>query len=299
MNFYSIKDLETYSGIKAHTIRIWEKRYNMLHPVRTDSNIRKYNDQQLIKLLNVVTLLESGWKISKISKLDEKALLAETEKVLNDYEDAEFNIPISGLITAMFAFDEQEFLKIINACHQKIGLYNTFKEVIYPLLHRIGMMWRTEEISPAQEHFISNLVRRKLVTEINQISDRQNYKETYVLFLPEDEYHEIGLLLANYLLRKMDKKIVYLGANTPLSCVDVVYAKLAPQYLLTFMITKKDPEEMSEYLHDMQVRYPNSQILLACHPNSLDQVTLPAEIIPLHCVEALENQAASKDSVLA
>ncbi len=266
MNYYSIKELENYSGIKAHTIRMWEKRYSLLDPTRTDTNIRLYDDDQLLKLLNTVTLLESGWKISKVSKLSKTELKETTTKCFEGLADDNFQVPINALITATFDFDEIEFEKIINSCNQKIGVYKTITLIVYPFLHRIGMMWRLSEISPAQEHFASNLIRQKLIASIDKLPSVKNKPTGGVaLFLANDEYHELGLLLAQYILKKKEIKSYYLGSNLPIQSLEIMVNKCKPEVLLTFLITRKPHEQIIEYISELSDTFKHQKIWIAAH----------------------------------
>ena len=288
MNFYSIKDLEVYSGIKAHTIRIWEKRYNLLEPSRTESNIRYYDDRQLIKLLNIATLIESGWKISKVSRLDHQRLCSETEKCLQQYDDTVYSVPINGLIAAMFKFDEEGFRKIIESCFQRLSIPITIEEIIYPLLHRVGLMWRTEEISPAQEHFISNIIRQKIFVELDKLPIIPWNSDTGTLvFLPQDEYHEIGLLVTAYMLRKQRIPAIILGSNTPIAVVQHAVQQLHPKYFLTFLIIMRNPEDVQTYFDRLTFLFPDIRIGVACNPELLTGVNVPDQIVPLHRLEQL------------
>lgn len=283
MNFYSIKDLEVYSGIKAHTIRIWEKRYNLLEPSRTDSNIRYYDDHQLIKLLNIATLLESGWKISNISRLDRNRLMTETEKCLHKHSDHTYAIPINGMIAGMFSFDETGIRKIIDSCFRRLGIGVTFKEIIYPLLHRIGMMWRTEEISPAQEHFISAIIRQKILVELDKLPVQAwDAQRGVVLFLPQEEYHEIGLLVTAYLLRNQHIPVVLLGSNTPVTVVQNAVNKLEPAFLITFLITQRKQQEVQVYIDTLAEAFPSQKIGVACIQDLLNDIQIPENVLPLH-----------------
>lgn len=278
MNFYSIKELENYSGIKAHTIRMWEKRYNLLDPTRTDTNIRLYDDEQLLKLLNTVTLLESGWKISKVSKLTKTELKETTNKCFEGFTEDNYQVPINALITATFDFDECEFEKIFDSCQQKIGIYKTITLIIYPFLHRIGMMWRLEEISPAQEHFAANLIRQKLIAAINNLPTVKNQSNGgFALFLANDEYHEIGLLLGQFILKKKGIKSYYLGANLPVKSLDTMVKKCKPDVLFTFLITRKPIEQINEYVSELSESFKETEIWIAAHKNVLEHMKKPPQ----------------------
>ena len=291
LNYYSIKELENYSGIKAHTIRMWEKRYKLLDPSRTNTNIRYYDDNQLIKLLNTVTLLESGWKISKVSQLSQLQLIESTTKCFELNKSENFLIPINSMITAMFGFDELGFGKVIDACIQKIGLNKTVNQIIYPFLNRVGMMWRLHEISPAQEHFASNIIRQKMISTINALPQIQkDPADGIVLFLPDNEFHELGLLVANYLIKqKGNLKSYYLGCNTPLQSLEVLVKKCSPKILFTFIITRKPFEQTQSYIHSLSQKFPSQQIWIAAHKSIFRHFNqLPDNIKVLNSMEELE-----------
>lgn len=256
---------------------MWEKRYNLLVPERTDTNIRLYDDEQLLKLLNTVTLLESGWKISKVSKLSKTELKETTTKCFDELAGENFKIPINALITSMFDFDEQEFEKILDSCTQKIGVYKTITQIVYPFLHRIGMMWRLEEISPAQEHFASNIVRQKLIAAINLLPKVDQQEGGFVLFLPYDEFHEIGLLLSHYILKKRGIKVYYLGSHTPIATLQILTDKRQPEKLFTFLVTKKPLEQIDEYIKELASTFKDQEVWIAGHRSIFGLLEAPPE----------------------
>jgi DNA-binding transcriptional MerR regulator len=207
---FTIKDLENISGIKAHTIRIWEKRYNLLEPKRSDTNIRYYSHQNLQKILNVVLLTKNDYKISRIAKMSEEEVLLQSREVafnssLND--DA-----INALKLAMFRFDKVLFNKTFDKLLEKKNFKKIFKDVFIPFLNHIGLLWQTDTLLPAHEHFMSNLIAQKIHvnTEILEHTVAAS-KKTFVLFLPENEIHELGLLYLNYELILKGNKTIYLG----------------------------------------------------------------------------------------
>ncbi|MEX0883706.1 MAG: MerR family transcriptional regulator, partial [Cyclobacteriaceae bacterium] len=204
MKYYSIKDLEQLSGIKAHTLRIWEQRYKILKPKRTETNIRYYDDDDLKLILNVALLNDNGFKISKIAKLNMEDIKSEILKLTE--RSFKFDDQIHALIIAMVELDEERFEKIISTNILKIGFELTMINIIYPFLSKIGILWQTGSIHPGQEHFISNLVRQKLIVAI----DGQMYTgggKKFLLFLPEGELHEISLLFSSYLLKSNGHKV--------------------------------------------------------------------------------------------
>jgi MerR family transcriptional regulator, light-induced transcriptional regulator len=240
---YSIKDLERISGIKAHTIRIWEQRYNLFVPERTDTNIRIYRDEDLKKLLNTSVLLKAGLKISKISKLSEeetKSLIFEKQKTDNQV--------INGFVNAMIDFNSIAFNDIINDAILYAGFEQTLDKFIYPLFEKIGILWQTNSISPAHEHFVSNILRQKLFSEIEKLPNPTQTAKKIILFLHENEQHELGLLYAYYVLKQQGYNVHYLGQNLPLKDLFISYNKIKPEYLLTFFVSNIDELEIKQLI---------------------------------------------------
>src|SRR6185436_6119767 len=197
MGKYSIKELEQLSGIKAHTIRIWEKRYTIINPERTATNIRFYSDENLKKIINVSLLNNHGFKISKIADM---SLTEISDKILVLSEaKTEAHIYIDQLVVSMVDLDEEKFEKILNKLIDKFGFERSITEVVYPFMEKIGVLWQTGTITPAHEHFISNLIRQKLITSIASLPIPSNKSKKAILFLPEGELHEIGLLFYHYI----------------------------------------------------------------------------------------------------
>lgn len=236
MSFYQISDLEQLTGIKAHTIRIWEKRYNLIEPHRSETNIRFYDDQQLIKILNVSTLINQGFKISIIAKLS----LTEIEKNISSISLSENtatnDIFVNDLTIAMLQLNEINFEKSISNAILKFGVFDAMVTVIYPFLNKVGLLWNINKVMPFQEHFASNLIKQKLHSLIENLPHKKS-KFTYLLFLPENEYHEIGLLFSNYILRVKGIRTVYLGQNIPYQNIETAILDINPTHLVTMIIS--------------------------------------------------------------
>ncbi len=250
MGHYTIKDLEKLSGVKAHTIRIWEKRFNIIKPSRTETNFRYYNDEQLKKLLNISLLNNSGYKISKIACLCETEICKEVEKVTSGEKN--YNSQIEKLVVSMIEMDEDKFERKLTDFIERDGFEDAMLHVIYPFFDKIGVLWQTGNITPAQEHFVSNLVRQKLIVAIDGLKKKtvRNHK-SFLLFLPEGELHEIGLLFTNYLLRKYGHKVIYLGQSLPLKDLAYVVRNRKPDFLLTY-ITSPIEGGIKKYINAMQ-----------------------------------------------
>jgi DNA-binding transcriptional MerR regulator len=244
---FSIKDLENLSGVKAHTIRIWEKRYNLLEPDRTDTNIRKYDLLNLKKLLNVTFLYNEGHKISKIAELEEhqiKQLIEEQSQLKRE------DYAIQAFKQAMFDFDYKLFSSTYGNLLNSYSFRKVFFEVFIPLLDEIGMLWQTGTIDPAHERFISELIKQKVVLNIEemQVNNGHTSPIVFTLYLPYGEIHEIGLLYANYELLRAGFKTIYLGANIPLDNLKHVRNHHDTIIFLSYFTVRPEPDDLETYL---------------------------------------------------
>ena len=250
MKVFTIAQLEQFSGIKAHTIRIWEQRYNALQPSRSEGNTRYYDNNQLRRLLNISSLMEYKYKPSKLCILSDEALgeLVQEHLLFKQDENPVNEFYITQLIAAATAYNEQSFSTIFNAAIAEKGLKLTYGDIIYPLLVRVGYMWTQDSMLVTQEHFMSSLIKQKVFTAVEQIentiitSDR-----TWLLFLPENEFHELGLLIANYILKSTGNKVYYLGSNVPLHALNTTLEDLYVSDALTFLVHTPSAEDISEY----------------------------------------------------
>ena len=219
---FSIKDLEHLSGIKAHTIRIWEKRYDILNPERTDTNIRTYNGENLQKLLNISFLNSHGYKISRISKMKEEEINSLVRRI--SASSSEENRSRNAFKLAMMNFNDQLFQDTYNKLREKRGFREVFHDVFLPLLNEIGMLWQTDTIKPIHEHYITELIKQKIYLNIAELKftrlNEGNDDKMYVLFLPDNEIHDIGILYLNYELLAAGRNAIYLGPSLPLENID-------------------------------------------------------------------------------
>ena len=280
MGHYSIKQLEQLSGIKAHTIRIWEQRYNLLVPKRTETNIRFYDDQQLKKLLNISVLLNHGHKISKLSKLDQDGISSLiNDKLINSISDDGIEIVINELIISMLEYNEESFDRLFSDSIMRRGFQATVVEVIYPFLIRVGFMWGINEVSPAQEHFMSNLIRHKLIVAINALNFVPKQDEVAILFLPEGELHEMPLLMAYYLLKSMNIKVVYLGQNVPFTEVVETYNYCSATILLCFITSPATRGKSNqEFLDDYSSSFNSARLYISGSEELLSKVKIPNNV---------------------
>jgi len=258
---YSIKDLEKLTGIKAHTIRIWEKRYNIVCPLRTTTNIRFYTDGDLKRLLNVSILNRNGFKISNIVRLTKEEILNSVMET--SITSMNFESQVENLVIAMIDLDENKFEKTLSNSILKLGFEETVTNIVYPFLEKVGILWQIGTINPAQEHFITNLIRQKLIiaidTEINSLLP--NHK-TFVLFLPEGELHELSLLFYSYLIKKRGHRVIYLGQNLPLDDLRQVKLISRPDFLVTVITSSHTGKDLQLFIHNISENFPAQMILL-------------------------------------
>lgn len=255
---YKIKDIEILTGIKAHTIRIWEKRYGMLIPERTDTKIRTYTDADLSFLLNVSLLNKKGLKISKIATMGTTAIHSMVSEIrLNSsIDNAE-----EKLILALLELDEKLFRNTLNDLIKNKGLEDTFTAHLIPFLDRIGVMWLVNSITAAQEHFISNLIRQKVITEIDKLTIPPKNKESVLLYLPEHDWHEIGLLFYQYLLRVKGYYTYYLGQSLPYDSLVDCIERLQPTVVLSSWLSAVDQHFIVGYFQQLKNDAPGVRLL--------------------------------------
>lgn len=243
----SIKELELLSGIKAHTLRIWEQRYEILKPERTDTNIRWYTNTDLKKILNISLLNTNGYKISRIAKMTDLELIAEAEKFLNAFKTEDTQI--ESLLLSLMELNEDRFEKTINNSIIHFGFETTIEKIVFPFFKKLGDMWQVGMVNTAQEHYLSNLIRQKIIINIDKITPNvvENPKRV-LLFLPNQELHEMGLLYINFLCKSRGYRIVYLGQSVPLEDLIEISSGFNPNFIIT-VITSAIPDiDLEAYL---------------------------------------------------
>lgn len=250
-NVFSIKDLENLSGIKAHTIRIWEKRYQVLEPMRTDTNIRLYDLVSLQKLLNITFLHEYGYKISKISNYSDREIQELVKQIVSS-KNAK-NHAINAFKMAMMNFDQQLFLNTYNWLSEEKSFKEIFHQVFIPLLDEIGLLWQTDTISPAHEHFISYLIRQKIIlnSEKLQFLDPVKQDRVFVLSLPLNEIHELGLMYLHYEILLSGYRSIYLGESMPIHNLKDLKKHFSSIVYVSCLTVKPDRDEVNEYVQEM------------------------------------------------
>jgi len=235
---YSVAQVEALTGIKAHTLRIWERRYDFLDPMRTATNIRYYSDAQLKQLLNFGILVRNGYRVSKLNKMTDEEVYEEVTKVLAD-PTSEASDEMKGLTLSMLEMNEEDFDNIFERQVIRKGFLRTITESIYPFLQYVGVLWTTNKAMVAQEHYISNLIRQKIIAAIERLSIPQKGAPSVVLFLLEGEEHEIGLLLASFMAKEMGWNVYYLGQGVPVVNIKKVIDIAEPKAMMTMFVTPK------------------------------------------------------------
>ena len=276
MNAFTIKDLENLSGIKAHTIRIWEQRYNFLRPQRTPTNIRYYTNEELRIILNISLLNKYGFKISHIDRMQPDEIqqrilslgdpMAIQERVINE------------LVQTMVELEIVAFQKILEKYIAARGIEKAVLQIIFPFMEKIGILWQTGHINPAQEHLVTNAVRHKLVYALETVNTSLLVNKTLLLFLPEGEHHELGLLFMYYLLKSRGISVIYLGANCPVSDVEYV-AKMKDPDLLFVHLTATCPNfNFEKFLQQLSNRIPEKKLVISGHMVQGYRKPIPANV---------------------
>lgn len=249
---FSIKDLENLSGIKAHTIRIWEKRYNVLEPMRTETNIRMYDLENLQKLLNITLLHNHGYKISKISKLSEDRIPQLVNEIIS--EKSAKHHAISSFKLAMMNFDQALFFNTYNKLLSEKSFRDVFYEVLIPLIQELGLLWQTNTISPAHEHFITYLIKQKVLTntEIVQSQEPTRDDRVFVLYLPDNEVHELGLMYLNYEILSHGYKTIYLGESVPIESLKDLKKHFDNIVYICYTTVAPTKSEINAYVKELQ-----------------------------------------------
>lgn len=288
---FSIRDLENLSGIKAHTIRIWEKRYGLLSPERSTTNIRKYSIGSLQKLLNVTLLYNNGYKISKIARIPEKEIPQTVREIVA--RESVKNHSINAFKLSMINFDQTLFQNTYNSLLKEHSFKEIFWEVFMPLLTELGLLWQTDAISPSHEHFITNLVKQKIysATERIQVLDPTRKDKTFVLFLPENEIHEIGLLFVNYEIILKGYKTIYLGQSLPLESLIDLQKYYDDLYFISYFTVSPTQDKLAKYLADFtkKINYNgNSELwILGRQTKFFENGSLPAHVRTFSSIENL------------
>jgi len=290
MDEFSISDLARYSGIKPHTIRIWEKRYGALQPNRSSGNTRYYDAQQLKRLLNISGLLNSDYKVSELCAMSDKHLTDLNRNLIHGDSPAPAEYFISQLVAAALTYNESQFAQVFSHCLLRYGLKNAYLEVLYPVMVRIGLMWLTDSMPTANEHFISNLIRQKLFTAIDSLPPPKLGSPSWLLFLPENEFHELGLLMAWYLIRQSGQKVIYLGGNLPGLSLRAAVNEIMPDYLLLFLVHRDQTKRIQNYLDMLNEDLEVEKIFVSTSPGLIQKLKTAQKVQFLETAGDLDKQ---------
>ena len=284
---YSIKDLENLSGVKAHTLRIWEKRYGIINPSRTLTNIRYYQDTDLQNILNISLLNRKGIKISKIAGMTFEAIrqkVAEVTEVGTVFEDQ-----LDSMMLSMFELDETKFNIILDHQIQSKGFEKTMNEILYPLLDKLSVMWIAGSVKAVHESFVSNIIRKKTIVEIDRLSRLNEFSEVRCLiYLPENEPHELSLLFLEYILVKNKVKVINLGMSVPL--IDVLEGKniFNAKYIFTIFNDSFADSSLQTYLNELSKNSPDQQIIISGFQTANQQLSLPSNVSIKNSIEQVK-----------
>jgi len=294
MNLFTISELQQFSGVKAHTIRIWEQRYQALSPERSEGNTRYYDNSQLRRLLNIVSLMDGNYKVSELCSMNDDEIFKLLSLQLKNQEEE--NNPHEHFVLQMIAagmeYDEFYFEKLFSNCLLRFGLKDTYTKVIYPLLHRLGIMWRKDAMPPAQEHFVTNIIKQKLFTAIDGLPPAKTSRNSWLLFLPENEFHEIGLLFGYYMIRFSGRKAIYLGTNVPFESLKSAVSDIHPSHLFFFMVHHNMPEQSQKYLNALTKTFKETKIHLSGNEKLISQLKLGKETQWIQSVDELSTLLA-------
>jgi DNA-binding transcriptional MerR regulator len=276
MNAFTIKDLENLTGIKAHTIRIWEQRYGFLKPQRTDTNIRYYNNEELKKILNISLLNKYGFKISHIDRMNDDEVKAKIISIAN--VQAQQERVVNTLIQAMVDMSLEDFEGTLDESIRAKGIEKTIHQVIFPFMERIGVLWITGHINPAQEHLVSNIIRQKLIVGTEEVNPMFQLKRSGLLFLPEGEFHELGLLFIQYLLKSRGLRVYYLGANVPLEDVEYVVKYKNPDFIYTHLTSVSSVFSFDKFIHQSLKRFGSVPLIISGRLAATYEKKIPPQI---------------------
>jgi DNA-binding transcriptional MerR regulator len=284
MDRFTISDIENLCGIKAHTLRIWEKRYGLLVPKRKESNHRYYDNDDLKHILQVTYLYHNGYKISRIAALPKDEL----KKYIEATGDRTAHLFFENeLLQAAFTFDETSFEETLNTAIERMGFEECILKVVYPYFEKVGMLWMNDIAVPAQEHFSSNIIRNKIITAIDKVQTPADKDERpVILFTPDGEHHEIPLLFASYLFKKQHKPVIYLGANVSLETLKDFCSQKECGELFFHIITNFTGFSIDEYLVTLCGTFPSHKMIMS-GPLTHNVAVKPDNCILLSSLEKL------------
>ena len=276
MNAFTIKDIENLTGIKAHTIRIWEQRYSILNPNRTGTNIRVYSNEELKTVLNIALLNKYGFKISHIAQMNEKELKNKILSLTNS--QAQQERIVNEMLNCMIDIDFEQFESILDQHISRLGIEKSITQIIFPFLERVGILWLTSNINPAQEHLITNIIRQKIILGIETVTSIFNSSKLCIVFLPEGEHHELGILFIHYLLKSKGIKVIYLGANVPIADIEYLCKIKSPDFIYSHLTSLAHNFNFEKLLNFIGQKIPNQPAIISGYVTASYKKSTPANV---------------------
>ncbi len=275
MNHFTISDIESLTGIKAHTLRIWEQRYSVCNGKRKDSGHRYYDDEDLKRMLRLATLYRNGYKISRLAGMEEEELRLLANGFCRSYVHQTF---LDQLTLAAQSFDSDQFGKLLSFTCQHFEFEKAVTEVFYPFLEKMGMLWLTDQAVPAQEHFSSTLIRNKIINAIDSLPPPVKKDKTVLIFTPEGEAHEIPVLLMQYLLKKQGRNSIYLGTQVNLNTLKYICDHKKPAFVYFHLITHLSNQDLVAYIKELSVLAGSARIIVSGPAMTARQNEMPGGI---------------------
>jgi DNA-binding transcriptional MerR regulator len=274
MTKYSIEQFSQITGLSKFVLRTWENRYGYLKAERTDSKIRFYTDDLLVRALNTNYLLDNGIKISAISKMSDDDLVSKVEDIkMSDNKNSNEQYYITKFIESALEYDSVLFHQIYKDGFEEFGFVDFYKNVLLPTFSKIGIFWLTNRIAPSQEHFLSELIRQKILSSVDKHSDNTELKSTWLLFLPENEFHDIGLLFAKFLLVFYKCEVIYLGTNVPYGSLQQITEKKNIDNILFFSVSNQSKSNLNFTIEYLERIFDKSEMYLVCNSLDIDFLT--------------------------
>ena len=289
MGNYSIDQFSSITGISKFVLRTWENRYDYLKANRSKTNIRIYNDKMIIRALNTNYLLDNGYKISKISKISEIELVKIISDIKINKNEGDDDYYINQIIISSLNFDSYKFNKIYEEGVIEFGLIEFYKNIILKTLTKIGILWLINRVNPSQEHFLSEKIKQKLIISTELFVNKKEMKQTWLLFLPKNEFHEIGLLFARFLLVSNGFNVIYLGSNLPYESLKQVNQKLKIDNTLMFSISNTSKIVIESAINFLDSNFKTSNNYIVCPEFGLSKIAKKSKINLLSDVNCLVN----------
>lgn len=285
MHHFSIRDVENLSGIKAHTLRIWEQRHGLCVCKRKESLHRYYDNDDLKHILRIAYLYHNGYKVSRIARMNKEEIVVLASKKIGDNQ---YDIYVNQLVESSMDYDQQRFEKVLDNTLVMMGLEKCILQVVYPFMEKIGLLWMTDHVLPAQEHFCSHLVQNKIIAAIERLNFQPKFKSCrFLLFAPEGEEHELPLLLAQYLLKKQGVKTIFFGRNASIQSLKYYCEHQPVSHLYFHLITNFTNCEAAGYIAKLSGQFPGKKIIAAGPVMKTIESSMPGNVAILHSLKEM------------